>query len=97
MSEANTNALVIPHILLPDISKWSSADVETFLKANKDEYQLADGHISAIRTAEVNGRAMVRLVEQNLRNCGLPEGPALCIVGLIDELKKAKALRKPGK
>lgn len=58
MSEDNMN---IPHTLPLDINKWTCSDVETFSQANRDEYQLEDTDISAIRTARFNGRGMVRL------------------------------------
>ena len=49
MSQDNIN---IPHTLPQDIKKWSCNDLEAFLKANTDEYQLDDIDISAIRTAK---------------------------------------------
>ena len=56
MSEADPSPLTIPLTLHPNVKSWTSNHVETFLKANKVEYQLVDEYLSAIRREEVNGR-----------------------------------------
>lgn len=94
MSEAPPT---IPDTLPPNIQHWSTNDVETFLAANKNEYRLGDEHISAIQRADIDGRALISLEKQDLRDCGIPIGPVVRLVGLINELKREKGIFKLGK
>ena len=97
MSKADPSLLTIPVALPPNIRQWSSNHVQTFLKANQEEYDLSDEHISAIRKEQVNGRALLRQNEGSLRRYGIPDGPVLCIMDLITEVKRNKGILKPGK
>ena len=87
MSEA---PLTIPLTLPPDIECWSSNDVETFLGANNNRYKLKDEHISAIQKTDFDGEALLGLEKQDLRDCGIPSGTVVRIVGLINVLKRKK-------
>ena len=82
----------IPLTLHPNIKHWSTNDVKTFPVANKNEYRLEDEHISAIQQADIDGRALISLEKQDLRDCGIPIGPVVRIVELTNELEREKGI-----
>ena len=96
MSTASIN-VIIPSELPADVVHWKRADVQAFLDANKDAYDLDDEDIEIVKSNKLAGRALLQLTEEKLQCIKLRLGPTISIVNLVDELKKAKGLIQPGK
>ena len=88
--------VIIPSELPADVVHWKRADVQAFLDANKDAYDLDDEDLEIVKSNKIAGIALLQLTEEKLQRIKLRLGPAISIVNLVDELKKAKGLVQPG-
>ena len=88
--------VIIPSELPVDVVHWKRADVQAFLDANKDAYDLDDEDLEIVKSNKLAGKALLQLTKEELLGIKLGLGPAKSIVNLVDELKKAKGLVQPG-
>ncbi|KAG8940423.1 hypothetical protein FRC03_005468 [Tulasnella sp. 419] len=88
----STSSLVIPEDLPQEVVKWSNANVQNSLEANKAEYYIEDDDIKILEQKNVTGRILLGLTSKRLENYGLVKGAADLIVMIVEQLKVIKEL-----
>ncbi|KAG8959405.1 hypothetical protein FRC03_008030 [Tulasnella sp. 419] len=88
------SSLIIPKDLPQEVVSWRRADVQKFLKANKDKYYIEDDDIKTLEQQKVTGRTLPGLTLKKLEDCGLVEGAAELIMIIVEELKAVKGLTR---
>ena len=80
----------VPADLPDDVKSWKQAHVQSYLKANQEEYDLDDEDLQVLFKEKIRGRALIGLTVEELMAVGLTLGSAKCISQLITALKVAK-------
>ncbi|KAG8924840.1 hypothetical protein FRC02_010152 [Tulasnella sp. 418] len=90
--------LVIPENekLPQDVNLWSRDNVQMFLEANKDKYDLDAKHIHTLKENEVTGLGLLGLTEEELETTyGLKPGAATVVTKIVEQLKVVKEIGQP--
>ena len=76
------------------LARWKRPDVLSFLEANKEEYDLDDEDIDAIRRNKVSGLDFLELTREFLRD---PSGPYKLTDGPAARMEMLISMVKPGR